>query len=274
MSIAGGVSKAIQRGAELSCEAIQIFVKNNVQWNAPPLEEEEVVAFSRAWKQSGVHMIFAHACYLINLASPDRVIYQKSLECLSEEYERCVRLDLPFIVLHPGSHRGTGLEEGVKRVAGAVDTIFRKYPRRKVKILLETTSGQGDTIGGTPEELSCIISTSRYPHRLGVCLDTCHIFAAGYDITSAAAYRATMKTFDSVVGLSKIHAIHLNDSKTPLGSHRDRHEHIGKGHLGLESFRNLLNDSFFSDLPMVLETPKEGGTRADIKNLRVLRSLF
>ncbi|MCD6385169.1 deoxyribonuclease IV [Candidatus Sumerlaeota bacterium] len=274
MSIAGGVSRALLRGAEIKCEVVQLFVKNNVQWRTPPLSEQEVARFRRVLRTSSVRMAFAHACYLINLASPDDTIFLRSRACLLEEYTRCVRLGLPYIIFHPGSHRGAGVEFGIQRVATGLDWILSRRRGAKVKILLETTAGQGNSIGFCFEQLAEIIRRCRFKNRLGVCLDTCHIFSAGYDIRTIDTYKKTMRQLDKVIGLENLHVIHLNDSKGALGSRLDRHTHIGKGQLGITPFRLLLNDHRFIHLPMVIETPKEDGVRMDIENLALLRRLL
>lgn len=275
MSIAGGVSRALERGAKIKCAAVQLFVKNNVQWGSPPLSEKEVIKFKQTLRASPiVRVAFAHACYLINLASPEEEIYLRSRECLLEEYTRCVRLGLPYIVLHPGSHRGAGVEFGINRIAGALDWILSQQPGARTKILLETTAGQGSSIGSTFKELAEIMQRSKYKNRLGICLDTCHIFSAGYDIRTIDTYRRTMRELDNFIGLRNLYVVHLNDSKGAIGSRLDRHTHIGKGHLGITSFRLILNDQRLDHLPMVIETPKEDGSKMDVKNLSLLRRLL
>ena len=219
-------------------------------------------------------MCFAHACYLNNLATQDQYIFGKSIECLTEEFERCHRLDLSYLILHPGSHRGAGVEKGIKRVVMGLDTLLKKSSKSNVKILLETTAGQGDYLGGRFEHLANIINLSRYSNRIGVCLDTCHVFAAGYDMSNMKSYNKVIKEFDSIIGLERLLVIHLNDSKGKRGSHTDRHMHIGKGEIGLETFRLLLNDSRLEHLPMIIETPKENDLSNDRRNLRMLRSLI
>lgn len=274
MSIAGGVSQALLRGEELGCQAVQLFVKNNLQWFSPSLTADEVGKFKNNLQQTEIKIAFAHACYLINLATPDEGIFKRSCDCLLEEYTRCERLGLPYITFHPGSHQGAGEEFGLQRVAQALNWLFSQRCEARVKVLLETTSGQGFQIGYQFDHLRKIQSLVEDRKRLGVCLDTCHIFSAGYDIRVPTVYEQTLKKFDEIVGLENLFVVHLNDSKYPLGSRHDRHEHIGKGALGLKAFRFLLNDKRVAHLPMVIETPKEDGSKMDIKNLNLLRSLL
>ncbi len=274
MSIAGGVSRGLERAMELGCEAVQIFTKSNVQWKSPPLLTPEIARFREILENSPITIAFAHACYLINLAAPDQAIYLRSRECLLEEYTRCIKLGLPYIVVHPGSHKGAGLEYGIRRIAGALNWIFNCRRTADVKILLETTAGQGTSIGSDFQELADIMNLVHDTTRVGVCLDTCHIFTAGYDIRTIDRYRETMVTFSHILTFDKLFAVHLNDSKTPLGSRVDRHAHIGEGRIGIEGFRFLLNDTRFCNLPMVIETPKETGLIRDKENLTRLRSLI
>ncbi len=267
MSIAGGVARALERAAATGCEAIQIFLKNQVQWNAKPYSDDEVRLFRR---QRNIP-VFAHSCYLINLAAPDP---RRSIAAMADEVRRAEQLDVPFIVVHPGSHRGAGEAQGLARVAGSLDAVFSATPHSPVRIALETTAGQGANLGYRLAHLAAIIRTCRHPERVAVCVDTCHIFAAGYDIRSAAGYRQMVEELDRLIGCERVAAFHLNDSKTPLGSRVDRHEHIGKGMIGLDAFRYILRDPRWQCLPMVLETPKGNDHRADRRNLRLLRSLL
>ncbi len=265
MSIAGGVDRAIERGLSIGCEAIQIFLKNNMQWSGPPLREDEVARFRKH-----AVPVFAHSGYLINLAAP----HSRSVEALVEEIRRADRLGVPFIVLHPGAHLGAGEAEGLRRVVGHLDEVFAATASSDVCIALETTAGQGTCLGYRLEHLAEILQRARHPQRLAVCVDTCHLFAGGYDIRTKHGYEAVMRELDHLIGCRRIVAFHLNDSKKPLGSRVDRHEHIGKGLLGLEAFRCLLRDERWERLPMVLETPKGEAMREDIENLRVLRALM
>ncbi|MGD0152472.1 MAG: deoxyribonuclease IV [Thermacetogeniaceae bacterium] len=273
MSIAGGVDKAVLRGQSVACETIQIFTKSNQQWRAKPLEADEVARFQAARAASGIAPVFAHAAYLINLATPDDDAWEKSLEGFIVEVERCALLKLPFIVLHPGAHGGAGEEAGLSRVTRALDECFNRTGDTAVMVLLEITAGQGSSVGGTFEHLAGIMEHSLYPERLGICFDTCHAFAAGYDLRTPEGYNETIESLDRLIGLERLKAIHLNDAKGDLGSHLDRHTHIGLGKLGLEAFRLLLNDPRLQHLPMVLETPKGPDLKEDVMNLSTLRSL-
>lgn len=273
MSIAGGVEQAIVRGLRVGCDAVQIFVKSNVRWKMRPLAPGEGARFETARAASGIRALFAHSSYLINLASSDRAVRRRSVRSLAEELRRVTELNLPFIVLHPGSHGGAGIRAGIGRIVAGLDEALEGVPGT-AKVLLETTAGQGNSVGGRFEHLAEIAAGASLPHRLGVCLDTCHVFAAGYDIRDERGYARVTDEFDRTVGLRRILAFHLNDCRGGLGSRLDRHAHIGKGHLGLGAFRLLLNDARFAGLPMVLETPKGKEMREDARNLRVLRSLL
>lgn len=272
MSIAGGVEQALLRGRSIGCEAVQIFTKNARQWRAKPFAPEEVARFRRVREETGIRAVFAHTSYLINLGAADAGLWRKSVESFIEEMERCAALGLAYLVTHPGANPDEAA--GLARIGAALDAILRQTQGSGVMILLETTAGQGASIGHRFEHLAWLIRESRYPERLGVCYDTCHTFAAGYDIRTPQAYAETFARFDRVIGLERLKAVHLNDSRGVLGSHLDRHEHIGAGKLGLDAFRLLLNDPRFRDLPMVLETPKGPDLREDIENLRVLHSLL
>ncbi len=274
MSIAGGVDRAILRGHSIGCEAIQIFTKSNNQWRAAPLTDDTLVRFHANQQATGIGPVVGHDAYLINLASPDPALWRKSVDAFVEEMERAGRMGLPYLVTHPGAHTGAGEEVGVRRVAQALDEIHERTAHIPTMILLETTAGAGSTLGGSFEQLAEIIAWTRHPDRLGVCLDTCHAFAAGYDLRTPETYAATFGAFDRILGLHRLRVFHLNDSKRELGSRADRHEHIGRGVLGLEAFRLLLNDPRFADRPMILETPKGPDMAEDVENLRVLRSLM
>jgi deoxyribonuclease IV len=274
MSIAGGVHMAIERGRSIKCTAIQMFVKNNMQWFARPLMPEEIRAFLEHRQRAELLSIFAHANYLINLAATNPQFHANSLRALAEELIRADQLELPFLVLHPGAHLGAGEEAGLEKIAGSINRVFRKIPRVKTRIALETTAGQGSCLGPTFEHLAYIIENVREPERLCVCLDTAHVFAAGYDITSEAAIKKTFREFDRTIGLERLAAIHVNDSKTARGSRVDRHEHIGKGKIGLDAFRFIMRDRRFRKIPKVLETPKGKDLREDVENLKTLRGLL
>lgn len=273
MSIAGGVDQAVLRGYRLRCDTIQIFVKSNVQWAMRSLNPGERSRFAAAREMSGISPLFAHSSYLINCASADRIVLRRSVSSLKEELRRAAELELPFIVLHPGAHGGAGEREGIKKIAGSLDEALAGCPEGAPKILLETTAGQGSSMGWRFEQLAEIIAAVERPGMLGVCFDTCHVFAAGYDIRTGEAYARAMKAFDRVIGLGRIMAFHLNDSKGALGSRLDRHEHIGKGMLGVRALRILLGDRRFAEVPMVLETPKGTGMAADRRNLEIVRRM-
>lgn len=272
MSIAGGVDVAIERGRSIGCHAIQIFTKSARQWRARPLGEEEIARFKHAREESGI-MVFAHTSYLIHLGTPDEDLWLKSMAGFTEEMERCAAMGLPYLVTHPGASP-EGEEAGLERIGLALDAILKQTENSGVSILLEITSGHGASIGHKFEHLAWFIQNSVHPERLGVCFDTCHAFAAGYDLRTPEVYAKTFAKFDDMIGIDRLKAVHLNDSRGELGSHVDRHEHIGKGRLGIEAFRLLLNDTRFQKLPMVLETPKGPDLKEDIENLRVLRSLL
>ncbi len=275
MSIAGGYYKALDAAAALGMEACQLFTKNNSQWRAKPIAEEDVRRFQESRKRSGVRRLVAHDCYLINLASPAEALYRQSIEAFIVEMQRAETLGVELLVTHPGSFVDSSEKAGLARVVSALDEAHRRCPNFRVRVLLETTAGQGTSLGHRFEHLAYVLNHVRESERLGVCLDTCHVFAAGYPLAPARDYRATMRTFDKLIGVERIEAFHLNDSKKPLGSRVDRHAHIGRGELGLEPFRLLLNDRRFRDLPMILETPKEaaGGRNWDTVNLATLRKL-
>jgi deoxyribonuclease-4 len=273
MSIGGGVHTAIERGCSIKCTAIQMFVKNNMQWFARPLEREEIRAFLKHQQRADLLSIFAHANYLINLAATNPQFHANSIRALSEELIRADQLELPFLVLHPGAHLGVGEEAGLEKIVGSINQVFRKIPKVKTRIALETTAGQGSCLGHRFEQLAYIIDNVREPERLCVCLDTAHIFAAGYDIGNEAGIKKTFREFNRLIGFNRLAAIHVNDSKTPRGSRVDRHQHIGKGQIGLDAFRFIMRDRRFRRIPKVLETPKGKELREDVANLKTLRGL-
>lgn len=275
MSIAGGIDKSPERAREATCDAIQIFTKSNVQWAAPPIDKGQREGFLAELKRHGIQRAFAHSCYLINLCSLDATTRRRSRDALAEELRRCALLRLPWLVMHPGSHGGKGEKQGIEQIVLAAEWALAKtaHIRPKPMLLFETTSGQRNSIGGRFENLAEIIDRLKKTRRVGVCFDTCHVFAAGYDIRTPEAYSKTLEEFDRIVGVHRIKAFHLNDSLGKLGSRLDRHEHIGKGKIGLCGFRALVNDPRFADHPMVLETPKGDGPANDIANLKRLRRL-
>lgn len=272
-SVSGGIHLAFKRLQEVGGEALQIFTRNQRQWNPAPVTVEECHSFLAAWRECGGMDIASHASYLINLASSKEELVEKSINAMVGELERCRMLNIPFLVLHPGSHGGDGVEAGLDRFIQNLDLALDRE-MLSGSVLIETTAGQGTSLGSRFEEIAYIIRHSRHGRFIDVCVDTCHIFAAGYDIRSEEAYKATMQEFDEIIGLDKIRFFHLNDSKKELGSRVDRHEHIGKGHIGLEGFRNILNDPKFVTLPMTLETPKEKDLQEDRDNLHTLRQLL
>lgn len=274
MSIAGGVNLAIERARAIGCTAMQMFVKNNMQWFARPLTPDEARTFLEHQQRSELISIFAHANYLINLAATNGQFHANSIRSLSEELVRADQLELPFLVLHPGAHLGAGEEAGLEKIIESIDRVLSGLPKIKTRIALETTAGQGSCLGHKFEHLAYIINRVREPERLCVCLDTAHVFAAGYDITSEASIRKTFRDFGRVVGLHRLVAIHLNDSKTAWGSRVDRHEHIGKGKIGSSAFRFIMCDRRFRKIPKVLETPKGKDLREDVINLKTLRRLM
>jgi len=274
MSVAGGVSKGLERAAQIGIDAVQIFTKNNNRWFASPIAPEELERF----KQRAGHFeranLFSHAAYLINIASPDEDTHHRSLDALYDEVFRAEVLGLSWVVLHPGNHMGMGEEWGLKRVINALDHILERTKGFKAGILLENTAGQGTALGYDFEHLAKIRRRLRHPKRVGVCIDTCHMFAAGYDLRDRKAYAATMRALDKSVGLQHVKAVHLNDSEKPFGSRVDRHAHIGEGQIGLDGFAFLMNDERFAELPMVLETPKGPEMKEDVENLNRLRDLI
>lgn len=296
MSIVGGFHKAVEAAAKVGCDCVQFFTgnprqlptvprrvrkggihtKNNNQWLAEAITDDDVDAFQQALSQCKIARPIAHACYLLNLASPDRALWKKSIDGLVVELQRADRLGISAVVLHPGAYTTSTEAHGLRRIARALSEVHRRTPGIGARCLLETTAGQGSGLGHRFEHLATILATVCQPERLGVCFDTCHVFAAGYPMAPQKLYRRTMRRFDDVVGLELIEAFHLNDSKREFGSCVDRHEHIGRGHLGREPFRLLLGDRRFRATPMYLETPKgkEGGKDLDAINLRVLRRLI
>lgn len=276
MSSAGGCHKALLMAQSFACETVQLFTKNNNQWNAKDLAESDIQQFRDVLAASSLRFPMAHDSYLINLASPDEQLYQRSIDAFVIEMQRAEQLGLAYLVTHPGAHVGSGEEAGIERVIAGLDEAHRRCPGFRVQVLLETTAGQGSSLGWRFEQLGRIIESVREGDRLGVCLDTCHVFAAGYELAPASRFRATMKEFDRLIGLERLRACHLNDSVKPLGSRVDRHAHVGEGQLGIEPFRLLVNERRLRDLPMVLETPKEETPEghSDARNLRTLRELF
>jgi deoxyribonuclease-4 len=274
-SIAGGCDKAVRTASRLGFQAVQLFTKNNNQWSAPPLTDSHLEAFRGALAETGIKYMVAHNSYLINLGSPEEALWRRSVDAMTTEVERCEELGIADLVIHPGAHVGSGEEAGLKRVAEGLDEIHGRTRGVSVTIDLETTAGQGTCLGHKFEHLEQILARVAVPERLGVCADTCHIFAAGYSLAGAEEYDETIRALGNAVGLARIRVWHLNDSVKGLGSRVDRHAGIGRGCLGLEPFRHLVNDPRFRSIPLILETPKgtEDGEDLDLLNLRALRQL-
>ena len=278
VSTAGGVANSIERAAALGCESFQIFSRNQRQWSPPPLDDNDVTLFRERLASSSMGPVLVHGSYLINPASAAPLVRERSVTALADELSRCSQLGLEDLVIHPGSHGGSGVAAGIERavstVDGSLDILEDEHPvgGSEPMILLETTAGQGNGIGGVLEHLVDIIEGSSHPESLGICLDTCHMHAAGYDLTGKDSYDEVMDRVLSLFGERKVRGIHLNDSRKGLGSRIDRHANIGEGTMGLEPFRLLVNDPRFEATPMVLETPGgEGMYRRDLKLLRTLR---
>jgi deoxyribonuclease IV len=272
MSISGGASKALERGRSIGCTAIQIFVKNNMQWFAKPFAETELAAYQNYPDRPKV--VFGHTSYLINPGAKNPEFREKSIRALSAELSRADQLGLPFLVLHPGAHMGDGEETGLTRIVSSLDEVFTSLPRGKCRIALEITAGQGTCLGHRFEHLATIIERSRFRERLTTCLDTAHLFEAGFDISTEKGFWKTVEEFDHIIGRKRLAAWHLNDSKTALGSRVDRHDHIGKGKIGLAPFREIMRSREFDAIPKVLETPKKEDLKDDVVNIRTLRGLL
>ncbi len=273
MSVAGGLHKAFDRAVEVDSDAVQVFTKNQRQWKAKDLLQEDIDNYREAQIASKIEPVVAHNSYLINMASPKDDLWERSIAGQRIELERCEALGIPYLVAHPGAHTGSGREAGISRIVEALDRLHTDLPGYKVKTLLETTAGQGTTIGGVFEDLGELLTRVKDPDRVGVCLDTCHIFVGGYDIRTPETYQQTMESFDELVGLDQIYALHFNDSKGELGSHRDRHDYIGQGFIGAEGFRNFMNDERLKGLPALLETDKSDDLHEDREAIVLLRSL-
>jgi len=275
MSVAGGLHHAFDHLRKVGGEALQIFTRNQRQWQAAPVSKEEAAAFRAAWQAAGTPPVAAHNSYLINLAGNKPETEERSIVALIAELERCRILEIPWLIMHPGSHLGQGTEAGLARCSRNLDTVLASPGKaNRVTILLENTAGQGTNLGRSFEELAAIIAACRQPQRFGICFDTCHAFAAGYDLRTPQAYQATFAELDRIIGLERLHFFHLNDALKPLGSRVDRHTHIGQGEIGRAGFGLLLNDPRFRRHPMVLETDKGTDLREDIENLTVLRGLM
>jgi deoxyribonuclease-4 len=275
MSIAGGYYKAVEAAARFGMDVVQVFTKNSNQWRAKGISDEDVALFEGALAKRKIGHPISHASYLINLASPNEALRQKSVEAMVVELERADLLGIPHVVVHPGAHTTASVEEGIALVAASIDEIHRRAARCKALITLELTAGQGTCLGCSLGQLAQIIDQVKKADRVGICIDTCHAFAAGTDLSERKTYLAFWREFDELLGLARLKAIHLNDSRRELGSRVDRHEHIGLGKMGLEAFRHILKDKRLRGVPMYLETPKgdHNGEAWDVVNLRVLREL-
>jgi deoxyribonuclease-4 len=273
MSISGGPGKALQRGASIGCEVVQIFVKNNVQWFGKPPSAADLEEFVRQRARRPFGAIFGHAGYLINLAGPPSGKRDISVQSLIQEIVFAQALELPFLVMHPGAHLGSGVKRGLKQVVAGLNEVLAATNKSTVRLALENTAGQGSCLGNRIEHLAEIFQSVLAPERLGLCLDTAHFFAAGHDIRAPQGWNKAIGKVERWIGRDQVLAIHLNDSKTDLGSRVDRHEHIGKGKIGLEAFRYIVNDARFNNCPGCLETPKSDDLREDVENLATLRSL-
>ena len=274
MSIAGGLDLAPLRGRQVGCRTIQLFTKSSNQWRARSLPTEEIDRFRTNLQAAAIAPAVAHGAYLINLASTDPALHQRSMAACLEELERAEALDIPYLVIHPGAHMGAGEEAGLRQVANSLRELLKRTKGCRVQVVLETTAGQGSSLGHRFEQLALLLDRIGLPERTGVCLDTCHLFAAGYDIRTPDGYESVLTLFDQVVGIASLKVIHVNDCKKDLGCRVDRHEHIGKGAIGLEAFRCLVTDPRLRGIPMIIETPKDGDfVKADRRNLKTLRDL-
>ena len=273
MSIAGGPKNAILDGESIGCTAIQIFTASNRQWSLNPIKDDEAQAFVELKKKSSIQFIMSHASYLINIGSPDKTVTQKSMHALEAELRRCKQLEIPCVAFHPGAYLTSTEASCLDRIAENLDTVLENTKETNCMVLLENTAGQGSNVGYTFEQLAIIRHKSHHKARIGICLDTCHLFVTGYDFSTQETYKALWKAFDAIIGLEHLKALHLNDSKKGLNSRVDRHEHIGKGAIGLEGFNLIMNDDHLIHIPKILETPKEKDLVDDERNLATLRGL-
>jgi len=273
MSTAGGVWRALQRGSSINCEVVQIFVKSNMQWFGKPHSPQDLALYAKELAANTFSCVFGHTGYLINLGAPPSENRSRSLKSLIQEIQFATELGLPFLVLHPGAHLGTGEDAALKQIVAGLDVVFAATRKSVVRIALENTAGQGTCLGYKLTHLAAIFDRVKKPERLGVCLDTAHFFAAGYDIRTAKGWEGAIREVASLMGLKQILAFHLNDSKTDLDSRVDRHTHIGQGKIGLKGFRHIVNDPRFKNHPGCLETPKDEDLKEDVENLATLRSL-
>ncbi len=274
VSISGGMSRAIERGTELACEAVQVFVKNASQWRAKPLSTGDIEAFREAHSASEIGPMVAHASYLINLAANRSENLEKSRSALQDELERCHLLGIPGLVVHPGAHLGAGVEAGLELIAESLDHVLAELPDNQTRVLLENTAGQGTLVGFRLEHLATIRELTKQPDRIGVCIDTCHAFAAGYALHESPAYDQFVASVSDLFGDTAPGCFHLNDSRYPLGAKRDRHANLGQGEIPLEVFERLLHEPVFQQVPMILETPMGDDSEGHRQDLDVLRSLL
>ncbi len=276
LSIAGGLHNALIQARELGMDCVQIFTKNQRQWNAPPFKAETIDAWHEAREATGIHEVVSHDSYLINLASPDPTTHGKSMTLFADELDRCESLSIDYLVTHPGAHVGQGEQAGLERVASSLDALLADRPDNGPLVCLETTAGQGTSLGAKLEELAWLLEHTQQSAKLGICLDTAHLLAAGYDLTSEAGAKATLDEIDQRLGMERVKVVHLNDSKVPMGSRKDRHEHIGHGHVSLEAFKIFCQHPHLQSVPGILETAKEtapDGRPWDVVNLETLRGL-
>lgn len=274
MSIAGGVATAVERAISIGCTTFQLFVKNNTRWKGAPLTDKEVTTYKELLTKARIGPVVAHSTFLINLCAVNESYLTKSRATLKDELDRCEQLGIEYLNFHPGSHMGAGEKRGVEQIAKSINHVHALTPGYKVKTVLETTAGQGTALGHRFEELRSIIDLVEEQERMAVCIDTCHVFAAGYDLSTKEGYESTFADFDRIVGLKRLVAFHVNDSKRERGSRVDRHDHIGKGCIGLRGFGLLMNDPRFVEIPKILETPKGPEMEEDVENMRVLRGLI
>lgn len=274
MSVSGGLSLAFERAQSIGTNTMQVFTKNQNRWEQKPTPAEEIDRWRQAQAATGISPVVSHAAYLLNLGTPDDALWEKSINALIDELTRAEQLDILGVVLHPGAHMNSGEEAGIARIAAGLNRAHAATPGYKTLTLLETTAGQGTTLGYTFEQLRAMLNGAAVPERVGFCLDTCHIFVAGYDIRTPEAYATTIDKFDRLLGLNRLKCFHFNDAKKPLGSRVDRHDHIGTGELGLSTFGFFLNDLRFASTPMILETPKSEDMHEDVENLKLLRGLI
>ncbi len=274
MSTSGGLSLAFERAQSIGINTMQVFTKNQNRWEQKPAAAEEIARWFQAQTATGIGPVVSHAAYLLNLGTPDDALWEKSANALIDELTRAEQLGILGVVLHPGAHMSTGEEAGLARIIAGLDRAHAATPGYRTLTLIETTAGQGTALGYRFEHLQVLLAGVREPERIGFCLDTCHIFAAGYDITTPETYAATMAEFDRLVGLERLKCFHFNDSKKGLGARVDRHDAIGTGALGLAPFGFILNDPRFAATPMILETPKSEDMHEDVENLKTLRGLI